>query len=106
MRFDVYAGESLVRSDHIQAVMAALEANHLLTDKTSKESDNNWKEKKAAMSQGTLRPTEEEDAGADPNGRGVAKAVDLNRWKLGKPVVQKPGTNLFPKWWTLTYFDS
>ncbi|CAL1710474.1 unnamed protein product [Somion occarium] len=96
VRFDVYAGESLVRSDHIKAAMAALEANNLLTDKTSKESNNNWKEKKVAMSLGTLRTAEEEDAEANPSGRGVAKAVDLNQWKLGKPVVQKPdGTTIY-----------
>ncbi|KAJ7146096.1 hypothetical protein C8R44DRAFT_723937 [Mycena epipterygia] len=76
--------------------MDALEAGGLLSDKTTKESDNNWTEKRVAMSQG-VDPNAEED-GEDV--RGVAKAVDLNQWKLGKPVVHKPehvldGTSIY-----------
>lgn len=71
--------------------MEAMEANHLLTEKTAKESDPDWKKKKAAMVEGSLDEAEDDDFGAATDGRGVAKAVDLNQWKLGKPVVQKPG---------------
>ncbi|EPQ60480.1 arginyl-tRNA synthetase [Gloeophyllum trabeum ATCC 11539] len=95
VRFDVYAGESLVRSERIQAAMAALEAKNLLTDKTSKESDTNWKETKAALKKGVPDSVDDGDED-DASGEAPAKAVDLSQWKLGKPVVQKPdGTTIY-----------
>lgn len=94
VHFDVYAGESLVRSEHVDTVMAALGANNLLTDKTTKESDANWQEKKIIFSQGKTE-TIGEDLESIANNRGVAKAVDFSKWNLGKPVVQKPGRKIY-----------
>ncbi|KAJ7716571.1 tRNA synthetases class I (R)-domain-containing protein, partial [Mycena maculata] len=59
VHFDVYAGESLVSQERIKEAMDALQANNLLTDKTIKESDNNWTKKRVAMAQGIDPNTEE-----------------------------------------------
>ncbi|OBZ72384.1 Arginine--tRNA ligase, cytoplasmic [Grifola frondosa] len=95
VRFDIYAGESLVSSAQIKAAMDILQTKGLLSTKTSKESDNNWKEKRAAMAAGVC-DTQDEDSEEPSAGNDLALAVDLNQWKLGKPVVRKPdGTTIY-----------
>jgi arginyl-tRNA synthetase len=90
VRFDVYGGESLVSSEQIKAAMQSLSTKGLLSTKTSKESDNNWKEKRVEMAQGIIPSDDGDDAEELAQGQGLALAVDLEKWKLGKPVVQKP----------------
>jgi arginyl-tRNA synthetase len=84
VHFDIYAGESQVSEQEIQDAMSVLRAKGLLSTKTAKESKvGQWKDKQPEAG-------EVEDAGSDD--RGLALAVDLQEWKLGKPVVQKAGS--------------
>ncbi|KZT05980.1 arginyl-tRNA synthetase [Laetiporus sulphureus 93-53] len=95
IRFDTYAGESLVSPAQIKAAMDILQSEGLLSTKTSEESDSDWKKKRAAMAAGVL-VMQDEDSEEPSAGNDLALAVDLNQWKLGKPVVQKPdGTTIY-----------
>ena len=98
--FDIYSGESQVENDRIRAAVETLKAKNLVTTKTKDESrpdwDNKRKEAKEAKEAGeapVVQPVEE----AQPKDQtGLALAVDLNKWKLGKPVVQKAdGTTIY-----------
>jgi arginyl-tRNA synthetase len=92
VRFDFHAGESLVKRESISNALELLEAKKLLSAKTEKESLNDWAERRRA---GLLNGGETEDPGkAEDDGRPAALAVDLLPYKLGKPVVQKPGRSL------------
>jgi arginyl-tRNA synthetase len=97
--YDVYAGESLVSQKNIQAAMQILKDKNLLTTKTSKESDPDWAKKRAAAAAAapegeTSALEQEDDAAAPAQGGDLALAVDLTKWKLAKPVVQKPGKKI------------
>lgn len=82
VRFDVYAGESLVKQEIIQDAMRLMKEKGLITTKSIQESRG---DREAAV---VDDPTAEQDEGT-PNA--PALAVDLNKWKMGKPVVQKGG---------------
>lgn len=86
MHFDVYAGESLVAQVSIQDVMEQLKAKGLLTTKTKEESRKQW----GKVAEDDILEAEPEET----TDSALALAVDLNAFKLGKPVVQKPGTYL------------
>ncbi|KAF8074734.1 arginyl-tRNA synthetase [Lyophyllum atratum] len=77
VHFDVYSGESLVRSEVIDDAMATLKAKNLLTTKSAQESRGD------RAAEGESVTTESDSAVAH------AIAVDLSEWKMGKPVVQK-----------------
>lgn len=97
--FDVYGGESLVGSDAIAEVMEELKHKGLLTGKTREESATSWKSPKAEQGTGETAHAEAQDATVEsPPGEAqeLALAVDLNRFKLGKPVLQKPGMHSVP----------
>ncbi|RDB20230.1 Arginine--tRNA ligase, cytoplasmic [Hypsizygus marmoreus] len=94
VHFDVYAGESLVTSENIQDAIKALRAKDLLVEKRKSESVTHKDYNRAEPE------TTEDDIDASPPegelGEKPAWAVDLNAWKLGKPVVQKPdGTTIY-----------
>jgi arginyl-tRNA synthetase len=95
IRFSVYAGESFVQPKSITQAMDTLRSMNLLTTKTVEESNPDWSAKKAAMKQ-QPEPSDSrtEDVVDNPPVDGTrmpAYAVDLTKWKLEKPVVQKPG---------------
>lgn len=94
VRFDVYAGESLVEQTRIRGAIDQLKSKNLLTTKTTKESRPDWDKRRAEMKDGGTpeieNPAEEEEAGSEG---GLALAVDLSKWKMGKPVVQKAGAS-------------
>jgi len=100
VQFDVYAGESLVGSEAIAEALKRLHDKNLLVPKTAKESKIDYKELRKS---GALHAsTPENDASnvqensVDQGQEGNAWAVDLNPYKLGKPVVQKPdGTTIY-----------
>ena len=90
--FDFHAGESLVKPESIANALDLLNAKNLLTQKTERESRNDWAEKRSA---GLLSRDETNDPGnAEDDGGPAAWAIDLERYKLGKPVVQKSGMSL------------
>jgi arginyl-tRNA synthetase len=92
IQFDVYAGESLVSEQEIKHAMAVLHAKEMLTTKTAKESDSKqWKDKGPGTPASAQEVVAGPQASAAPDDLGLALAVDLQQWKLGKPVVQKPG---------------
>ncbi|KAJ7668125.1 arginyl-tRNA synthetase [Mycena rosella] len=87
VEFDDYAGESLVTTANIQSVIQALRDKGLLAEKHMWESQSGRNYKMAP-------PTD--DAGNPVRGENPAWAVDLHRFKLDKPVVQKPdGTTIY-----------
>ncbi|GLB42251.1 putative arginyl-tRNA synthetase [Lyophyllum shimeji] len=77
VHFDLYSGESLVRPEAIDAAMATLKAKNFLTPKSAQECRGD-------------RAAEGDTVAAELVGAETqALAVDLNEWKMGKPVVQK-----------------
>ncbi|KAJ3712407.1 arginyl-tRNA synthetase [Lentinula raphanica] len=87
VRFDVYGGESLVKSQLMMDTLEKLRNNGLLTKKTAHESRVG-----AAAAEAT---SGDQDANDDDNAAD-ALALDLTQWKLGKPVVQKgDGTTIY-----------
>ncbi|KAL5514035.1 hypothetical protein ACEPAG_2796 [Sanghuangporus baumii] len=105
VRFDVYSGESQVESTRIHAAINRLKEKKLVTTKTKEESrinkDRYREEAKEKASNGNAEEAAEKLAetkidGEPENKEGLALAVDLSKWKLGKPVVQKPdGTTIY-----------
>lgn len=92
IHFDIYAGESLVSQESILDAMKELKEKNLLSTKTKKESNSDWDAKRAAMAAGEVAAEEETPSSSSD----LALAVDLEKWKLGKPVVQKPdGTTIY-----------
>lgn len=99
VRFDVYAGESLVEPEKIKESVEILKTKKLLTTKSKDESRPDWDNRRAEMKEKgaqEAQKNDEDDGDADadvPEGdsKGLALAVDLSKWKLGKPVVMKPG---------------
>lgn len=99
VRFDVYAGESLVEPEKIKESVEILKTKKLLTTKSKDESRPDWDNRRAEMKEKGVQEAqknEEDDEELDadvPKGdqKGLALAVDLSKWKLGKPVVMKPG---------------
>ena len=75
--FDVYAGESLVTTENIDTTMKLLKERELLGEKYAWES----KRDRDYNSADPTKPTDEKPA----------YAVDLSKWKMSKPVVQKAG---------------
>lgn len=95
VHFDVYAGESLVDNAKIKEAIEILKAKNLLTTKSKDESRPDWDKRRAEMKDKDPQAQEEEEVAEAPaQGAqgGLALAVDLEKWKLGKPVVLKPGT--------------
>jgi len=97
IHFDVYAGESIVQPSSITKSMDTLREKGLLTTKTIEESNPDWVAKRATLEQETASSSEENLNGKkeqpEPDSeRPLALAVDLKKWKLDKPVVQKSGT--------------
>ncbi|KAJ3966564.1 arginyl-tRNA synthetase [Lentinula raphanica] len=89
VRFDVYGGESLVKSDLMMDTLEKLKSKGLLTKKTAHES------RVGAAAAEASTPPSELDEGDDDNAAD-ALALDLTQWKLGKPVVQKgDGTTIY-----------
>jgi len=88
IRFDVYAGESLVKSELMADTLERLKQKGLVTTKTVQESRG---EPEVTADQANISETVEDGPiSAD------ALAVDLSQWKLGKPVVQKgDGTTIY-----------
>ncbi|KAJ6532922.1 arginyl-tRNA synthetase [Mycena vulgaris] len=87
VEFDDYAGESLVTNANIQSVMSELQSKGLLSEKNMWESQpgRNYK-----------MPPPTDDAGNLVRDKNPAWAVDLHRFKLDKPVVQKlDGTTIY-----------
>lgn len=97
VHFDVYAGESLVENKKIKESVEILRQKNLLSKKTKEESRPDWDKRRAEMKEAGVQNSEavaEEPIAGDETG--VALAVDLNKWKLGKPVVQKAdGTTIY-----------
>lgn len=99
VHFDVYAGESQVSNTLIKEALAILKEKKLLTTKTKDESRPDWDKRRAEMKDVAVveeslgQDEDAEDVAEGKNGE-LALAVDLNKWKLGKPVVQKPGTRI------------
>jgi arginyl-tRNA synthetase len=95
VHFDVYAGESLVEAPRIRAAIEQLKEKNLLTTKTSKESRPDWDKRREEMKEATGGQETEPPVGEeDEGGAGLALAVDLSKWKMGKPVVQKAGESV------------
>ncbi|KAJ7214087.1 arginyl-tRNA synthetase [Mycena pura] len=87
IEFDEYVGESLVTNDNIENTMRELRNKGLLSEKHKWESQpgRNYK-----------LPPPTDDAGNPLRDENPAWAVDLHRFKLDKPVVQKPdGTTIY-----------
>ncbi|THH04283.1 hypothetical protein EW145_g5637 [Phellinidium pouzarii] len=105
VHFDVYSGESQVETAQIHATLAKLKEKNLLSTKTKEESRPDWDNKRGAGAKsaeatdvdsvtGEVAEIKVEDATVPD--AGLALAVDLNKWKLGKPVVQKAdGTTIY-----------
>ncbi len=74
--FDVYSGESMVTSENIDTSMKCLRERDLLVEKYT------WESK---------RDRDYKVEGTQPTDEKPAYAVDLSKWKMGKPVVQKAG---------------
>ncbi|KAJ7479670.1 arginyl-tRNA synthetase [Mycena latifolia] len=87
VEFDDYAGESLVSTANIQSVMQDLRTKGLLSEKHMWESQPGRDYK---------LPPPVDEAGNTLRDENPAWAVDLHRFKLDKPVVQKPdGTTIY-----------
>ncbi len=107
--FTVYSGESAVGKEAIDRVMERLRDYNLLTTKTLEESNRDYKamrgkgkakDKLEAKPESSEVPTPEVSTPAEnpENGKpnaldtsSLALAVDLAKYNLGKPVVQKGG---------------
>lgn len=79
----MYAGESVVKRENIDAAIETLRTMGLLTTKSTKE--RNERKPQAGETEAT------QDTGDTATEGPFALAVDLNAYKLGKPVVQKAG---------------
>jgi arginyl-tRNA synthetase len=117
VKFDIYAGESLVQSEGMAAAMDILREKELLVTKTREESDpTKWKRNKRKAKEpapGMMKADEHENIESDVHPDGdtakdslapLALAVDLSKWKLEKPVVQKPG--LFLRFYCKAHSDA
>jgi arginyl-tRNA synthetase len=82
VEFDEYVGESLVTNNNIENTMRELRSRGLLSEKHKWESQTGRNYK---------LPPPTNDAGNPLRDENPAWAVDLHRFKLDKPVVQKPG---------------
>ncbi|KIY70938.1 arginyl-tRNA synthetase [Cylindrobasidium torrendii FP15055 ss-10] len=79
--FDVYSGESLVTTANIDASMQRLRNSNLLVEKFA------WESK---------RDRDYNAVGQQAQDEKPAYAVDLSKWKMSKPVVQKAdGTTIY-----------
>lgn len=92
VHFDVYSGESLVTPKGIQEAVDRLRAKGLLVEKLKSESvkNKNYHQDDSETQDESLK-SEDVGVGHDDDSK-PAWAVDLNAWKLGKPVIQKPGS--------------
>ncbi|KAJ6482894.1 arginyl-tRNA synthetase [Mycena vitilis] len=87
VEFDDYIGESLVTNHHIENTMQELRTKGLLSEKHKWESQHGRDYKLPPPTDDDGKPLREENP---------AWAVDLHRFKLDKPVVQKPdGTTIY-----------
>lgn len=89
--FDVYAGESLVEPAQIQNAFSILKDKNLLTTKSKDESRPDWDKRRAEMREAPAPVQEAADEDENDQQGDLALAVDLNKFKLGKPVIQKSG---------------
>lgn len=98
VRFDVYSGESQVETERIYAAIEKLKEKKLVTTKTKDESrvgKDKFREQKETEVEEVTEQVAEVNLD-DQAQAGLALAVDLNKWKLGKPVVQKAdGTTIY-----------
>lgn len=76
----------------IQDVLARLESKKLLVPKTKEES-NYARWKKGDDDPTVVAGKSENEADCHDVDEDLAWAVDLGEWKLGKPVVRKPGAH-------------
>lgn len=91
VRFDSFAGESLVPEESIRRVVQQLGDMGLLVKKTKAESKNDWEaRRKAGLLGKNSEPAIEELADAEDT-TDLADAIDLKVYNLGKPVVRKAG---------------
>ncbi|EJD00385.1 arginyl-tRNA synthetase [Fomitiporia mediterranea MF3/22] len=104
VRFDVYSGESQVEPARIRTALEKLKAKNLLTTKTKDESrlgKDKFREEKEKKEDNNTDDVDDAtdqlaEANLDDSQSGLALAVDLSQWKLGKPVVQKAdGTTIY-----------
>jgi arginyl-tRNA synthetase len=111
VRFDVYSGESQVENTKILEALEMLKEKKLLTTKTKDESRPDWDKRRAEMKEAEagaadkavddvangVAETKLDDVPAEATDtKGLALAVDLSAYKLGKPVVQKAdGTTIY-----------
>lgn len=101
VRFDVYSGESQVESNRIRAAIETLQEKNLVTTKTKNESRPDWDKRRAEMKEAEAEAeaqklTEDVAEVKLEDNANLALAIDLNEWKLGKPVVQKAdGTTIY-----------
>lgn len=89
VQFDVYAGESLVSPENIKKVTDQLEEQGLLLGQTREDSHKPNRKKRAAV--------EIEEDGNDHNdtpAEDLALAIDLDKFRLGKPVLQNTGAHI------------
>ncbi|KAG8913904.1 hypothetical protein FRC01_004329, partial [Tulasnella sp. 417] len=87
VEFDIYAGESLVSPESIKKVMDQLRKQGLLVGKTKDESRNTARDKGKG---GEPKVKESDNEHEDTSGDELALAVNLEEFKLGKPVLEKP----------------
>ncbi|KAH8109098.1 arginyl-tRNA synthetase [Phellopilus nigrolimitatus] len=91
VRFDVYSGESQVESNRIRAAIETLQEKNLVTTKTKNESRPDWDKRRAEMKEAgaeaeAQKLTEDVAEVKLEDNVNLALAIDLNEWKLGKPV--------------------
>ena len=77
VEFDTYWGESKVKPQSIASVMDSLKSSNLIT--TKRVNERSWEN------------AEEQTGHVGAEESGLALAVDLEAYKLGKPVLQRPG---------------
>ncbi|KIO28046.1 hypothetical protein M407DRAFT_22678 [Tulasnella calospora MUT 4182] len=91
VQFDVYDGESLVSAESIKDVMDQLGKQGLLIGVTTEDGRKSKRGKIAA-----LKVEEDENKHKDLLAKDLALAIDLNEFKLGKPVLQNPDGTATP----------
>ncbi|KIO18962.1 hypothetical protein M407DRAFT_31366 [Tulasnella calospora MUT 4182] len=91
VQFDVYDGESLVSAESIKDVMDQLGKQGLLIGVTMEDGRKSKRGKIAA-----LKVEEGENKHEDLLAKDLALAIDLNEFKLGKPVLQNPDGTATP----------
>jgi arginyl-tRNA synthetase len=93
IRFDIYSGESLVAVKSIINAMEILKEKGLLSTKSISESKDS---RRKPGSETDAEDTDMNEESNDENGPlSLAWAVDLSKWDLGKPVVEKGGLWFF-----------